>query len=566
MRRCLAACFLATSLGSAGWADGPRAQTLADLPPWAQVREPVPLKALVIGLNEYDQARPLVTPSQDAANMADALRDLGFEVAPPTATRMQRGELIAQIQNFKASLSEGDIALVFFSGHGVSRQGRDYLLPSPAGVAADGREPWEYVSLDFVLEQISSSGAAVAIIVLDACRTSAFDKDAPEPRLYKAALTVAPPLRLLAPQAPAPAPLPPTSSALIGDGLSKPAILPPGVVVAYAAQAGRAAYSLVEGEDAALGSLFTRHLQAQLRQKGVSLFEVLGEATVDVSAATDDNQIPWFESGGTPAIGLSWSEARARKAETRWVETALLPQDAQASALKEYLRRFPDSPFTKAARDRIRRLEAERSTQLAAQPPSAAGAIIAPKTFAALEGVLAVPRMISSRGDAPTATATRSLQLNSTPQPSLGAKLGNLWRATAIRAGDQVRVLGVYPGLSAAKVQTVTGEIGFVRGVEVADRQPAVLETQYALESDTSPFDGVQLAHLRAMLQRPYASVTIVIGPAVSDRKGVAPQLEFDRALNLVRQVSLAGAVPQKIKFDLISSRTPDTAQILVTP
>ena len=85
--------------------------------------------ALVIGNNEYPWGR-LTNAASDAKAMADALAAAGFDRAnitlqtDATLRGMQRA-----IRAFVEGIRSGDLAFVYYSGHGVEVRGKNYLLP-----------------------------------------------------------------------------------------------------------------------------------------------------------------------------------------------------------------------------------------------------------------------------------------------------------------------------------------------------------------------------------------------------------------------------------------------------
>jgi len=82
--------------------------------------------ALMIGNAGYAEA-PLANPVNDATAMAAALGELGFEVF-----RVLDGDLRAMqeaVLGFTAAIRPGDAALIFYAGHGIQANGRNYLIP-----------------------------------------------------------------------------------------------------------------------------------------------------------------------------------------------------------------------------------------------------------------------------------------------------------------------------------------------------------------------------------------------------------------------------------------------------
>jgi uncharacterized caspase-like protein len=90
--------------------------------------------ALVIGNGSYARA-PLVNPVRDAQAVAAELRGLGF--AALTGENLKLRELSRQIDDFAGRVQSGDLALFYFSGHGMQIDRENYLLPVDFEAAGD---------------------------------------------------------------------------------------------------------------------------------------------------------------------------------------------------------------------------------------------------------------------------------------------------------------------------------------------------------------------------------------------------------------------------------------------
>ena len=90
-------------------------------------RETVRRVALVIGNNAYAHVRPLPNPSNDARAMAKSLRDIGFVVTE--GTDLDRTAMQATIRDFLRDAARSQVAVVYYAGHGVQIDGRNYLVP-----------------------------------------------------------------------------------------------------------------------------------------------------------------------------------------------------------------------------------------------------------------------------------------------------------------------------------------------------------------------------------------------------------------------------------------------------
>ena len=124
--------------------------------------------ALVVGNGAYTHAGRLPNPTNDASDVAAALRRLGFDV---TITRdAGRTALNEALRAFTRRSASADVALVFYAGHAMEMDGVNYLLPVDARVEQDTDVRYETVTLDDVLA--STSGAGLRVVILDACRNN----------------------------------------------------------------------------------------------------------------------------------------------------------------------------------------------------------------------------------------------------------------------------------------------------------------------------------------------------------------------------------------------------------
>ena len=91
--------------------------------------------ALVVGIDAYQNVPSLEKAVNDARAVKAALTTAGFQVQLVEGPD-QIGFLEA-IAAFSASIGPGDEAVVYYAGHGVEIDGRNYLLPSDVPLATD---------------------------------------------------------------------------------------------------------------------------------------------------------------------------------------------------------------------------------------------------------------------------------------------------------------------------------------------------------------------------------------------------------------------------------------------
>ncbi len=123
-------------------------------------------KALVIGNAAYAGKQALTNPLNDAKDLADVLRELGFSVS--TANNCDLRALKESIDTFTRELSPADEVVFYYSGHGAQSSGENYLIPIGATIADPVDYPYETVSASWALQRMAP--AKLTIFILDACR------------------------------------------------------------------------------------------------------------------------------------------------------------------------------------------------------------------------------------------------------------------------------------------------------------------------------------------------------------------------------------------------------------
>jgi hypothetical protein len=130
--------------------------------------------ALVVGNSNYQTVPQLPNPSRDATAVAKMFRDAGFETVD-TLINVGNLEFKRAIRKFETIADQADIAVVYYAGHGVEISGVNYLIPVDARLASDRDSEDEAIPLERLVA--SADGAKrLRLIVLDACRDNPFVK------------------------------------------------------------------------------------------------------------------------------------------------------------------------------------------------------------------------------------------------------------------------------------------------------------------------------------------------------------------------------------------------------
>ncbi len=298
--------------------------------------------ALVVGNADYASLPALANPRNDAQAVAEALRDLDFEVI--ALTDASRRELARAVLSFKRRLDRagGDgVGLFFYAGHGVQAGGENFLIPVDTAIDAEAELEIAAIRTGWVLEQMEAAGSRLNIVILDACRNNPFRSR------FRSATR---------------------------GGLARMRA-PRGSLLAYAAGPGE-----VAEDGQGRHSPYTKALLETLRKPGLKIEEVFKQTRIRVAALTDGRQVPWEESSLTgdfyfkpPGDADTGAVAARRPAETPEAAAGnrelVFWQSVMGSDdpgdYRAYLERFPDGLYAPLARNRLKELrpqDAPRST------------------------------------------------------------------------------------------------------------------------------------------------------------------------------------------------------------
>jgi hypothetical protein len=210
-------------------------------------------RALVIGNDAYVNLAPLQKAVGDAESVAETLAGLGFEVT--SAANLARDPFDETLEAFYESLEEHDVALLFYSGHGIASDGGNFLLPVdiPMLNPDEARKlRREAVDAGEILARIGERGVGLALVVLDACRDDPFARDGTKGGI-----------------------------ALKGLAGMRPQN---GMFVLYSAGVGQKALDRLGPDDGEPNSVFTRKFMPILTTPGLPLVDIAKRTQVEVQA------------------------------------------------------------------------------------------------------------------------------------------------------------------------------------------------------------------------------------------------------------------------------------------
>ena len=221
------------------------------------------------------------------------------------------------MQAFGQALPGADVALFYFSGHGMQVQGVNWLVPVDANPTGNQDLDFQMIDASLVLRQMESAGTRLNLLILDACRNNPF-----------------------------------AFRGMRGSqsGLAEMRA-PEGTLISYATQPGNVAADGSTGN-----SPYTASLAAAMQRPGLDVFQIFNQVGLAVKDMTRGQQQPWLASSpiagtffffsGPVTIAPPPASADAEAIYWQSIAASQNPED-----FRSYLRRFPRGVYVPSSRN-----------------------------------------------------------------------------------------------------------------------------------------------------------------------------------------------------------------------
>lgn len=293
--------------------------------------------AFVVGNSAYQHATHLPNPGNDAQDMSALLQSLGFKVIG--GIDLDRRGFIEKLAEFGRSVSNADVALFFYAGHGLQVHGENYLVPVDAQIEFEEEIDLFLIPLRDVMRQMDRDparrGNRAKIVMLDACR------DNPFPSGLKGNAD--------------------RSAVAIGKGLGK-VRTERGTFIAFATEP-----DAVAADGVGRNSPFTTALLTHMPASGQSISDMMIKVRNQVLDETQNRQTPWDSSslvenvylagapGGAAAVVVAPPTEPAPRQSLTAGDEAAYNAAVGVNTCKGYeafIRRFPESLYAELAAER----------------------------------------------------------------------------------------------------------------------------------------------------------------------------------------------------------------------
>lgn len=299
--------------------------------------------ALVIGNSEYKHANSLRNPRNDTEAVSRMFTSMGYDVH--LKLDVDRQGMTSALAQFSQISQGADVAIFYYAGHGISVDGRNYLVPVDGNIKnAAEVKLGAAVDAELAIDQ-ALSDANVKLVFLDACRDNPFVDQ------IKRSLKS-------------------TRSSSITNGLSEMKS-GSGTLIAFSTAPGQVALD-GDGER----SPFAEALLTHLSEPGLEVRLAMTKVRAEVEEKTNGKQIPWESTNLT---GFYYFRDAPAKPEIQKVaeplpDTLETTSDAEieywrsvkdsnnVAMLEAYLMKFPHGLYSSIAELVIADLKSRKST------------------------------------------------------------------------------------------------------------------------------------------------------------------------------------------------------------
>jgi hypothetical protein len=322
--------------------------------------------------------------------MAAFFKNLGFDTVDERRN-LDVVEFKRAAREFMAAAENADIAVVYYSGHGMEVDGTNYLIPVDARLGSDYDVEDEAVQLDRIIQAVQPA-RHLRLIILDACR------DNPFPRRSKHAQVTRDIVKGLAPIDPGGA----------------------DTLIAYAAKAGSVSF-----DGTGKNSPFTAALVKHLAEPGLDIRIALGRVRDDVMAQTGNRQEPFFYGSLGGALVSLVPMPDSMKAQPQTSADDIMLREYEVAervgtreAWESFLALHQTGFFSVLAREQLRKMAAAQSSQepsiVAVAPEGPPAPVVAP---APAPVTTPVPAPVTTPVPAPVTTPVPAPVTTPAPAP-----------------------------------------------------------------------------------------------------------------------------------------------------
>ncbi|EJN07351.1 hypothetical protein PMI42_07889 [Bradyrhizobium sp. YR681] len=224
--------------------------------------------ALIIGNGAYAHVKALPNPPNDARAVARSLRDIGFTVSE--GVDLDRAAMQKMTRDFLRDAARAQVAVVYYAGHGVQVDGRNYLIPVDVELKPGAGMTEAMIDMDTIMAGLDDQ-VRTNILIFDACRNNPMAQQVASADVNRG--------------------IDGASGLAAPTSLGAGATLGAGTLIAFATAPGQVA---LDGEGA--NSPFSAALSRHIGTPGLEVQQMLTRVRAEVVSTTKSKQVPWSNS------------------------------------------------------------------------------------------------------------------------------------------------------------------------------------------------------------------------------------------------------------------------------
>ena len=233
--------------------------------------------ALVIGNSNYENNTPLRNPGNDATMVSTRLQQLGFDVIVLYDGSYEEMDYVTDFFRYKAAKEYYDLALFYYSGHGIQYDKLNWLLPIDAVLLRPSDLNESCIEGNRLLSKIEDTKCTNTVVILDACRTEKINWIDERGKSEEA-----------------------QSQSVSMEPRS-------GMLLAYSTRSGEISQDLTDKE--AITGPYAMALTSALTIQNLNLDELFAEVRSKVLQLTASSQMPIFTNGSSNTIVINGKNA-----------------------------------------------------------------------------------------------------------------------------------------------------------------------------------------------------------------------------------------------------------------
>lgn len=272
--------------------------------------------ALVVGNANYKNAAKLPGAVLDADEISALLNKLQFDVTEVKDVETRTQFIEIDLLPFLSKIQKGDVVVFYFSGHGFTYAGEDYVAPLAFPPSVKSNDIFStFINVRSVVDLIGEKNAGFVLVLLDACRSIGDFID----------------------------PTDNEGKSLLAKGLADARVDLDNVSINYSSDIGTVSY----GSAADQVSVYTSGIKDVVPSSKEDWDRIKKKVRTLVRLKTKNQQTPWFSESSSAEFYFNLSPEIVTEQRQLWQDAIA---EGTVTSVEMFLARYGTGPYGDAAR------------------------------------------------------------------------------------------------------------------------------------------------------------------------------------------------------------------------